>query len=120
MKITEKEWTVLEVLWKNEKAELGQITESLKKENGWSINTTHTYLTRMEAKGIVSIDKETVPHTYHAAVSKDECLRRERKSFLHRVYRGSAGDLITAFLKEEKISAEEVEKLKRLLEEMEV
>ncbi len=120
MKLSDKEWTVLEVLWDTVDAELGVITERLKNKNAWSANTVHTYLTRMEAKGIVYIDKSVTPHTYKAALKKDECQRNERKSFLHRVYSGSASDLITAFLKEEKISAEEKEKLKKLLDEMEV
>jgi BlaI family penicillinase repressor len=74
----------------------------------------------MEAKGMVCINKSVTPHTYKAALRKDECQRNERKNFLHRVYSGSTSDLITAFLKEEKISTEERDKLKKLLDEMEV
>ena len=48
------------------------------------------------------------------------CQARERHSFLQRVYRGSAGDLVTAFLKEEPISPQEREALRKLLDEMEV
>ena len=120
MKLSDKEWTVLEVLWKTKGNELGEIVERLKNDTGWTRNTVHTYLTRMEAKGLVFIDKNENPHIYKAAVSKNECQKSERKSFLHRVYNGSAGDMIAAFLKEEKITDEEREKLKKLLDNMEV
>lgn len=120
MKLSEKEWPVLEVLWKSEGSELGEIVEKLKKTTGWSRNTVHTYLTRMEAKNIVIIDKNVNPHIYKAAVTKDECQKSERKNFLHRVYNGSTSDLIAAFLKEEKITDEEREKLRNLLNNMEV
>ncbi len=120
MKISDKEWSVLEVLWKVGSAELGHITDSLKSANGWSSNTVHTYLIRMESKGMVTINKNVIPHTYSPALRKEECQRNERKSFLHRVYNGCASDMITAFLKEEKISDEERDNLKKLLENMEV
>ena len=79
-----------------------------------------TYLTRMEAKGLVTIDKERYPHIYRAAQDRAACQAQERHSFLQRVYQGSAGDLVAAFLKEEPISPEERDKLRRLLDEMEV
>ena len=120
MKLSEKEWPVLEVLWHTGGSELGEIVEMLKDDTGWTRNTVHTYLTRMEAKKLVFIDKAVNPHIYRAAVSKDECRKSERKSFLSRVYKGSAGDMIAAFLKEERLTHEEKERLKKILDDMEV
>lgn len=120
MKLSDKEWTVLEVLWETGESELGDIVEKLKADTGWSRNTVHTYLTRMEAKELVFIDKSINPHIYKAVPEKKECQKSERKSFLSRVYKGSTGDMIAAFLKEEKLSSEEREKLKKLLDDMEV
>ena len=74
----------------------------------------------MEAKGLGSIDKEASPHIYRATLSREDCRAQERRSFLHRVYQGSAGDLIAAFLKEETISPQQRDELRRLLDEMEV
>ena len=79
-----------------------------------------TYLTRMEAKGLVAIDKEASPHLYRAVPDEESYRKEERRSFVERVYSGSAGDLIAAFLKEETITAEERERLRKLLDEMEV
>ena len=79
-----------------------------------------TYLTRMETKGLVRINKEVTPHIYCAMIDRERCQQKERHSFLHRVYSGSTGDLIAAFLKEEPISQEEREKLRKILDDMEV
>ena len=79
-----------------------------------------TYLTRMETKGLVRIDKETYPHIYYATLDRESCQQQERQSFLNRVYSGSAGDLIAAFLKEEPISQEEREHLRNMLDDMDV
>lgn len=120
MNLSDREWKVLGALWKTGGAELGVIVSELFEETGWSRNTVLTYLTRMEAKGLVSIDKDSNPHIYRAALDRESCQKDERQSFLHRVYSGSAGDLIAAFLKEETISAEERERLRALLDDMEV
>ena len=119
-KLTDSEWTVLDVLWQSGPLALGPIVEALKEPTGWSRNTVLTYLTRMEAKGLVTIDKEVNPHIYRAALDRAACQTLERRSFLQRVYRGSAGDLVAAFLKEESISPQEREQLRKLLDDMEV
>lgn len=118
--LSEREWTVLTALWDSGGAALGDLTEALRLETGWSRNTVLTYLTRMEAKGLVTIDKEVNPHIYRAALDRAACQTLERRSFLQRVYRGSAGDLVAAFLKEESISPQEREQLRKLLDDMEV
>lgn len=118
--LSEKEWTVLDVLWQTEGAELGVIAERLRPATGWSRNTVLTYLTRMEAKGLVRIDKAESPHIYYAAIEREACRAKERRSFLRSVYQGATGDLVAAFLKEERISKAERERLKKLLDDMEV
>lgn len=120
MNLSEKEWTVLNALWKTDGAELGTLVGELFEETKWSRNTVLTYLTRMEAKGLVTIDKESSPHVYRAMIDRESCRKKERRSFLNRVYKGAAGDLIAAFLKEESISKEERERLRKLLDDMEV
>ena len=119
MKLTDSEWAVMEALWTAEEHALGEITDALKSVNGWNKNTVLTYLTRMEKKGIVKIDRGS-DKPYSAAVSREECAREERQELLNKVYSGATGDLISAFLKESKISKKEVERLKKLLDEMEV
>ena len=57
---------------------------------------------------------------YYATLNREDCQKKERKSFLARVYSGSTGDLIAAFLKEEPISQEERNRLRQILDDMEV
>lgn len=119
MKLTEAQWAVMEVLWAGERFSLGEITRQLYPVNGWSKNTVHTYLTRMEEKGLVTIDRSHA-QPYSAGVTREECARQERSELLTRVYGGAAGDLIAAFLKESNISPKEAARLRQLLDEMEV
>lgn len=119
-KLTDAEWTVLDVLWQGGAMSLGPAVEALKGATGWSRNTVHTYLTRMEGKGLVTIDRVHEPHLYAAAVTREACAAKARRSLLDRVYRGSAGDLVAAFLKEEGLTAQERDRLRKLLDEMDV
>ena len=112
IRLTEGEWAILEVLWSGERFPLGEIVSALRPKMNWRRNTVHTYLTRMESKGLVKIHRETEPHQYAAAVS--------RKQLLDKVYNGAAGELIAAFLKESHMTQAERDRLRKLLDEMEV
>lgn len=119
MRLTEAEWDVLNILWTNESFSLKEITTALQDVNGWNKNTVYTYLTRMEKKGLVTINR-SMAKPYSAAVSKDFCAKKERNELLDKVYGGATGDLIAAFLKESSISKEERNRLKKMLDDMEV
>ena len=64
LKLSEREWLVLGALWDTGGAALGELTAALREQTGWSRNTVQTYLTRMEAKGLVSVDKSMYPSRY--------------------------------------------------------
>ena len=119
MKLTEAEWSLMEILWSGQRFALKDIAITMGATLGWSKNTVFTYLTRMEAKGLVAIDR-SCPKPYAAAVTRESCARQERQELLRKVYGGAAGDLIAAFLKESSMSAQEVQRLRGLLDEMEV
>lgn len=120
IKLTDAEWVVLQVLWAEGPCTLGEAVSALKPTRHWRRNTVHTYLTRMEAKGLVSIDRTGEPHRYSPAVERESCARQARSNLLETVYGGAAGDLIAAFLKETQITPEERDRLRKLLDEMEV
>lgn len=119
MKLSDPEWAIMEVLWSGDGLSLGEVTAALKSINGWNKNTVYTYLTRMEKKGLVCIERGA-DKPYRAKISREDCARSERNDLLRRVYGGAAGDLIAAFLKDTTISKKEAERLRKLLEEMEV
>lgn len=120
LKLSDREWLVLGVLWDSGGETLGAITQTLYGRTGWSRNTVLTYLTRMEAKGLVTMEETSYPRVYRAALDRETCQAKARGSFLTQVYRGAAGDLVAAFLKENPITAEERDRLRKLLDEMEV
>ena len=119
MKLSDAELCVMKALWQGESFCLGELTAALSPVKGWSRNTVHTYLTRMEAKGLVKIDRAQ-PKPYSAAQAKEDWERGEREKLLVNVYGGAAGSLLSAFLKESHITPQERDRLRKLLDEMEV
>ena len=70
--------------------------------------------------GLVTIDKAASPHRYRPAVHREDWAAAERQGLLDRVYQGSAGKLVAAFVRDGALTAQEREELRRLLDEMEV
>lgn len=115
-RMTESEWALMEILWQGEMTQ-PQLAQRLGRK--WSKNTVHTFLTRLCAKGVLEVDRERSPHVYRALVSREECEREERQSFLQRVYQGNVGRMVASFVRDSQLSASEARELRRMLEDME-
>ena len=117
--MTDKEWKIMETLWSSGGMTVGAITDAVEQDTHWSAKTVSTYLTRMMEKGLVDA-KGTKPKIYRALAERDECVANERSDLLERVYRGSAGKLVAAFVKDGSLTRQERDELRLLLDEMEV
>lgn len=116
LKISESEWQLMELLWENGELTQPQLMQLLGKK--WNKNTVHTFLTRLCTKGYLEVDREQSPHIYRARVGREDCERQERQSFLERVYQGSVSRMVASFVKDADLKKEEVEALKKMLEEI--
>jgi len=114
-RITESEWALMEILWQGEMTQ-PQLAQRLGRK--WSKNTVHTFLTRLCAKGVLEVDRERSPHVYRALVSREECEKQERQSFLKRVYQGNVGNMVAAFVRDGQLTASESRKLRSLLDKV--
>ena len=117
--LTDSEWEIMSALWANENScTLGEIRAFLaNNKKSWAANTVQTFLVRLERKGAIRIDKSCTPHRYTAAKPRETYERREVEKLQSRVFRGSRTRMLSAFLESEKISEEELEQLKKLVEE---
>ena len=122
MKLSDKEWRVLDALWAagDDGLSLGAAAGAPRPAPGWGRSPVLTHLTRLGAKGLVTIDKGASPHRYRPAVRREDWAAAERQGLLDRVYQGSAGKLVAAFVRDGSLTAQEREELRRLLDEMEV
>ncbi|KLU65557.1 methicillin resistance regulatory protein MecI [Desulfosporosinus acididurans] len=116
-KISEAEWQVMKVLWEKSPLTATQIIGCLKSETQWNPKTIHTLITRLVKKEALGVNKEASLFQYYPLVSKEDCMLEETKSFLHKVYDGSIHLLVANFVKNERLSPQEIENLRKLLDE---
>lgn len=114
-KIAESEWRIMKILWSESPKTANEIVELLSKETKWNPRTTKTLLNRLVKKEALGFKKESRTYLYYPLVSKDECAKKERHSVLNRVYDGALKPLLVSFIEDEKLTADDIEELKQIL-----
>ncbi|HBM79286.1 MAG: BlaI/MecI/CopY family transcriptional regulator [Clostridiales bacterium] len=115
--ISDAEWQVMKVLWKRPRLTASEIIKELKKSTKWSPKTIHTLINRLVKKGAVRALKGSAFYEYYPLVAEDECVKKETNTFLKKVYGGSLRMLIANFIKDDKLSQDEINELKGILDE---
>lgn len=116
-RISESEWTVLQVLWARQELSGADVVAALQATTPWKPTTIKTLLSRLVKKQVVGFRVEGPGYLYFPLVSEAACAAHERQSFLEKVYRGDRRSLVAAFLTDERLSADDIEALKQLLED---
>jgi BlaI family penicillinase repressor len=116
-KISESEWLVMQVLWEKNPLTANEIVEKLSGKTKWKPKTIKTLITRLTNKGAIKYEKEGRLYKYYPAVSKDVCVRMERRSFVRRVYGGISKPMVASFLEDAELSADDIAELKKILDE---
>jgi len=115
--ISDAEWQVMQMIWEHRSATAAEVIALLSPQTGWQHRTVRTLLARLVEKGALSARAEGNRYLYTPLVSRARCIRQESRAFLHKVFGGDATELLVHFVRDTNISAEEIAKLKRLLDE---
>ena len=113
--VTPAEWEIMESLWKNGPQAARDIYASLPQANSRDIKTVRSLLSRLVEKGAIGYDRIGNSYLYRAEFSRQSLVCGEVQSVVDRTLGGSLSALFTGFIREEKIDAEEIEKLRKLL-----
>jgi len=117
-RISETEWQVMKVLWAKSPCSAGEIIETLvAADRKWHPKTIKTFLNRLVTKGALHYEKEGRAYLYRPLATEKECVAAATQSFLERVFGGSFKPMLAHFVEQKKLSADEIEELKKLLEE---
>ena len=92
-----------------------ELVAALRERVGWAKSTTITTLRRMEDKGLVRAEVRGRTRHYFPAVDRARAVRRETRSFLDRVYRGSVGLMVSAMAQDQALTREEIDALYEIL-----
>ncbi|MDE5698916.1 MAG: BlaI/MecI/CopY family transcriptional regulator [Lachnospiraceae bacterium] len=113
-KLFDSELKVMNVLWKDGDVPAKHIADILNKELGWNKNTTYTLIKRCMKKG--AIERTEPNFMCHALIPREKVQEAETNELIDKVYDGSADKLFAALLGRKRLSAEQIEKLKQIVE----
>lgn len=114
--ISDAEWQIMQVIWRLGQATAAEVITELAESMNWSHRTIRTLLARLVEKEVISAQAEGNRYLYRPLISRQKCIRSESRSFLKKVFTGNAGELLIHFVQNAKISSEQIEELKRLLD----
>jgi BlaI family penicillinase repressor len=114
-KISRSEWEVMDALWAKSPLTSAEVFAALPAGHGWHQKTVNTFLTRLAAKGVVRVTKEGNANVYTARLRREDCVAREGRGFLERVFRGAAGPMLLHFCEQADLTEDEISELEKLL-----
>lgn len=115
--ISDAEWEVMKFVWARAPVTTNDVVDSLTRTTDWKPKTVMTLLNRLVKKGALTYAKKGRVYEYTPQVKQEECARAEGHSFLQRVYGGHLRPMLVGFLKDSRLSQDDIKELKRILDE---
>lgn len=118
-KPTESEMGILQVLWEKGPSTVREVHDILseKKEAGYT--TTLKLMQIMYEKGLLSRNDESKSHIYSAVVKKQSIQKQVVGKMIDGLFKGSSASLVMHALGNHRASKEEIQEIKKYLDEME-
>jgi len=115
--LTEAELRLMEVVWVKGPSTVHQILESLPPKPALAYNSVLTTIRILERKGYVQHVKDGRAHVYMPLIGRQEATRFEVRNLISRFFGNSHELLVLNLLEEKGIDADEVKRLRQLLQE---
>ncbi len=114
-KIFESEYRFCQILWEREPVKSTELVKLCKEKLGWSKATTYTVIKRLSERGVVKSEDAVVT----SLVSREEAENARIDELVEDTFGGSLPAFVAAFSRHKKLSAEEADALRKLIEEAE-
>jgi len=115
---TDAELAILRVLWRRGPSTVRQVHEALGRDRETGYTTILKLMQIMNEKGLVERDESERTHVYQARFSEEQTQQRLVNDLLEKAFGGSASQLVMRALAAKEASADELERIRRLLDEM--
>lgn len=114
--LTEAELRIMNVLWLKGSGTVQLILDSLSQKPALAYNSVLTTIRVLERKGYVRHSKDGRAHVYAPLVGRKEATRSEIRHLVGRFFTNSHEQLVLNILEERGIEAEELDRLREMLE----
>lgn len=108
--LTRAEDQVMQILWKLEKGFVKDIIEEMPEPKP-AYNTVSTIVRILETKGFIDHKAYGKTHEYFPLISKEKYTKFYLNNMIRGYFNGSFQNLVSFFAKENKMSAQDVDKL---------
>ncbi len=113
------QFRIMQVLWDRGKAAAREITEALNADGSEPVahSTVQTLLRQLEAKGAVGHESDGRVFVFSALLKEDKVKKTAARDLLERVFGGNVAGLVAHLLRNERISRDELDELRRLIDQ---
>jgi BlaI family penicillinase repressor len=114
---SDAEFGILTVLWRCGPSTVREVHKALDKGTGYT--STLKQMQVMHEKGLLQRSERYRSHLYEAAVTREEAQARFAGDLMHRVFEGSARNLVLGALTAQRASAEDLKEIARMFDKFE-
>ena len=111
--IADSEYRFMQIVWEAAPVGSGEVVRLCGEKLGWKKSTTYTVLKKMCDKGLLKNEKAVVT----VAVPRELVDNYAAETFVGRTFGGSLPGFLTAFMGGKKLSAQEAQELKELIDQ---
>ena len=117
--LSEAQTEIMNVIWEQGEATLAQVFSALAAQRELARNTVQTQLTRLVEKGWLRYRAEGNTFYYRATVAREDAQSRVVQRLVDAVFGGSAEGLVMRLLDGRKLSRQEADRIRALIEKAE-
>ena len=116
---TDAELEILKVLWRRGPCTVREVFDSLSETKQTGYTTVLKFMQIMAEKGLVRRDEGQRAHVYEARLAREETQAQLLGDLLDRAFDGSAAKLVMQVLSSKRATADEIEQIRAVLDELE-
>jgi BlaI family transcriptional regulator, penicillinase repressor len=112
------QFRIMQILWDRGRANAREITDALNEGGSEPVahSTVQTLLRQLESKGAVGHEAEGRTFVFLPRLKEDKVKKTAARDLLERVFGGNVGSLVAHLLKNERVSRDELDELRRLID----
>lgn len=107
---------IVQLLWKLKRATARELTEELNKTEPIAHSTVQTLLRQLEGKGSVGHEQDGRTFYFFPLVKEEKVKKSAARELIENVFDGSVSGLVSYLLENERVPAEEIAEIRKLLE----
>lgn len=117
-RLPDSELEIMMIIWELDRPVTRfEIEEQLDEERKLSPTTILSFLSRLQEKGFLEVQKEGKNNIYKALIDKDSYMQKESRNILKRLYHNSVQNFLAALYYGNPLSEEELKELEDYINE---